>query len=51
MYQLFRLPAHHLGLSDQPDYTLSEGLLCPTVTHPRGWSDQPDYELKSDGKI
>ncbi len=36
--------------SSLPDYTLSEGLFYPTVTHPRGWSDQPDYELRSNGK-
>jgi hypothetical protein len=51
MYQIFRLPAHKSGPSHLPDYTLSDGLFCPTVNHLRGWSDQPDYELKSDGRI
>jgi hypothetical protein len=51
MYQVFRVPTHHLGDSEQPDYTVSEGHFFPTVNHPRGWSDLPDYELRSDGKI
>ncbi|MGD9369248.1 MAG: hypothetical protein PVH87_26305 [Desulfobacteraceae bacterium] len=51
MYQVFRVPTHHLGPSDQPDYTVSEGLFYPTVSHPRGWSDRPNYELREDGRI
>ena len=51
MYQVFRVPTHWLGLSKQPDCTVTEGRFFPTVSHPRGWSNQPDYELRDDGKI
>ena len=27
MYQVFRVPTHHLGLSNQPDYTVSDGTI------------------------
>lgn len=51
MYQIYRVPTHHLGPSDQPDFTLREGLFFPTVGHPDGWSKDPLYELGSDGRI
>lgn len=51
MYQIFRLPTHHLGASRHPDYTVTEGHFYPTINHPRGWSDKPEYQLGNDGKI
>ncbi len=51
MYQIFRLANHRLGQSNQPVFTLSDGLLYPTVSHPGGWSDKPNYELCEDGRI
>ena len=51
MYQIYRVPTHRLGSSDQPDFMLREGLFFPTINHPDGWSEDPIYQLGPDGRI